>query len=124
MEIARGSREHQAIAQVLMESLSLLDSEDTSGIRCFNRDEFLKGNWGRFACIETAMEVVDEVFEQVYNDHTYYSVPNYMDCYWASDSDPRRNALVALEKVDNEYLDDICGHLGYYLEEEEEVEND
>ena len=111
MEIARGSREHQAIAQVLMESLHLLDTEDTSGIRCFNREEFLKGTWGRFACIDTAMEVVDEVFEQVYYDHTYYSVPDYMDCYWASDNDPRWNALVALEKVDNEYLDDLCGRI-------------
>tara|TARA_R100000734_G_scaffold9770_1_gene7419 strand:- start:424 stop:798 length:375 start_codon:yes stop_codon:yes gene_type:complete len=124
MQIARGSKEHQAIAQVLMESLYLLDNEDTSGIRCFNREEFLKGTWGRFACIDTAMEVVDEVFEQVYNDHTYYSVPDYMDCYWASDSDPRWNALVALEEVDSEYLDDLCSHLGYYLEEKEEVEND
>ena len=124
MEITRGSREHQAIAQVLMESLHLLDSEDTSGIRCFNREEFLRGVWGRFACIDTAMEVVDELFEQVYNDHNYYSVPNYMTCYDASERDPRRNALVALEKVDNEYLEELCNHLGYYLEEKEEVEND
>tara|TARA_R100000231_G_scaffold51835_1_gene43696 strand:- start:367 stop:744 length:378 start_codon:yes stop_codon:yes gene_type:complete len=125
MEIARGSREHQAIAQVLMESLYLLDSHDTSGIRCFNKEEFLKGTWGRFACIDTAMEVVDELFEEVYNDHTYYgSVPDYQECYQASKRDPRGNALSAVVEVDNEYLDDLCTHLGYYLEEEEEVEND
>ena len=47
-----------------------------------------------------------------------------MECYWAADREPRLNALVALEKVDNEYLDDLCSHLGYYLEEKEEVEND
>ena len=124
MEIARGSREHKAIAQVVMESLHLLDSEDISGIRCFNTDELSKGTWGRFACIDTAMEVVDELFEQVWNDHKYYSVPHYMNCYDASERDPRRNALVALEKVDNEYLEELCNYLGYYLEEKEEVEND
>tara|TARA_B100001094_G_scaffold204435_1_gene198354 strand:- start:5050 stop:5415 length:366 start_codon:yes stop_codon:yes gene_type:complete len=121
MQINRGSREHQAIAQVLMESLYLLDSEDTSGIRCFNREEMLNGTWGRFACLDTATEVVDELFEQVYNDHNYYSVPDYMDCYVASDRDPRRNALVAVVEVDNEYLDELCNHLDYYLEEKEEA---
>ena len=35
----------------------------------------------------------------------------------ASESDPRRNALAALEKVDNDYLDDLCDHLGYELAE-------
>ncbi len=124
MEIARGSKEHQAIAQVLMESLYLLDSEDTSGIRCFNREEMLAGTWGRWACIDTAMEVVDELFEQVYNDNTYYSVPDYQDCYRASEREPRVNALKAVVEIDNDYLDELCSHLGYYLEEKEEVEND
>jgi hypothetical protein len=121
MQINRGSKEHQAIAQVLMETLYLLDSEDTSGMRCFNVDEFKAGTWGRFACLDTATEVVDELFEQVYNDHTYYSVPDYQDCYRASKQDPRDNALSAVVEVDNEYLDELCNHLDYYLEEKEEA---
>ena len=123
MKIIRGSYEHKAIAQVLMEALYLLDSEDTTGICCFTADEFEKGRWGKFSCHDTAKSVVDELYDVVYNDYNYYSVPNYMDCYWASDNDPRQNALVALEKVDNDYLDDLCVYLGYELVEKEEVEN-
>ena len=119
MKITRGGYEHKAIAQVLMEALYILDSEDTASMCCFNEDEFEAGRWGRFACHDTAKSVVEELYSIVYNDHTYYNVPDYMDCYWASDRDPRLNALVALEKVDNDYLDDLCGHLGYELVEEE-----
>ncbi len=121
MKIVRGGYEHQAIAQVLMEALYLLDSEDTSGMRCFNVDEFKAGTWGKFACLDTATEVVGELFEEVYNDHNYYSVPDYQDCYRASKQDPRGNALAAVVEVDNEYLDELCNHLDYYLEEKEEA---
>ena len=123
MKIIRGSYEHKAIAQVLMEALYLLDSEDTSGMCCFNADEFERGTWGIFACYDTAKLVVDELYEVVYNDHTYYSVPDYSDCYDASDREPRRNALIALEKVNNDYLDDLCEHLGYELVEKVEDED-
>jgi hypothetical protein len=121
MKIVRGSYEHKAIAQVLMEALYLLDSDDTTGMCCFNADEFERGRWGVFACYDTAKAVVEELYDYVYYDYNYSSVPDYMDCYWASESDPRRNALAALEKVDNDYLDDLCDHLGYELVEKEKV---
>tara|TARA_S200002703_G_scaffold158870_2_gene170453 strand:+ start:633 stop:1022 length:390 start_codon:yes stop_codon:yes gene_type:complete len=129
MKIVRGGYEHQAIAQVLMESLYLLDAEDSSGIRCFNVDEMKIGTWGRFACLDTATEVLDELFDCVYNDKQYYSVPDYMECYEAAKHiegsseaiDPRRNALAAVVAVDNEYLDDLCVHIGYELVDKEEV---
>ena len=121
MKIVRGGYEHQAIAQVLMESLYLLDAEDSSGIRCFNVDEMKIGTWGRFACLDTATEVLDELFDCVYNDQQYYSVPDYQDCYRASKQNPRGNALLAVTEVDNEYLDDLCVHIGYELVDKEEV---
>ena len=48
IENSRGSYEHKAIAQVLMEALYLLDSDDTTGMCCFNADEFERGRWGVF----------------------------------------------------------------------------
>ncbi len=113
MDITRSSYEYRTIAELVYESVYMLESEDIGSMTYFNRDEIAGGKWGRFPCQDTAQECVEEVFGYVYNDFHHYSVPDT--------GSSRSEAAEAIDQDLPDYLSDICQGLGYDVKDLEEV---
>tara|TARA_B100001939_G_scaffold145429_1_gene126010 strand:+ start:448 stop:912 length:465 start_codon:yes stop_codon:yes gene_type:complete len=115
MEITRSSDEYRTIAELVYESVYMLENEDTGSMTRFNDDMISDGRWGRFPCNVTARDNVEEVFGYVYNDYHHYAVPD-VGC-------SRSDAAEAIDEDMPDYLPDLCQAFGYYVEDLEEVED-
>ena len=115
MKITRSSDEYRTIAQLVYEGLYVLGVEDIYGITRFNCDEIVDGKWGQFPCNATAQECVEDVFSQVYSDYHHSGYPDV-----GSD---RSSAHEAIDEDMPDYLTDLCGALGFVVEDPKEVED-
>lgn len=116
MEIIRSSDEYRTIAELVYESVCMLENEDIGSMTRFNDDEISEGKWGRFPCNVTARDHVEEVFGYVYNDFHHYGVPDV--------GSSRSDAAEAIDEDMPDYLPDLCQAFNYYVEDLEEVADD
>ena len=116
MKITRSSDEYRTIAELVYEGLYMLGAEDICGITRFNCDEIADGKWGRFPCNVTAQDCVEDVFSQVYSDYHHSGYPDV--------GSSRSDAAEAIDEDMPDYLTDLCGSLGFVVEDLEEVEDD
>jgi hypothetical protein len=116
MDITRSSDEYRTIAELVYESVCMLENEDIGSMTRFNDDEISDGKWGRFPCSVTARDCVEEVFGYVYNDFHHYGVPDV--------GSSRSGAAEAIDEDMPDYLPDLCQTFGYYVEDLEEVADD